>query len=224
MSARPDAWLAAIIGRPAFVVDGADAPDEPGFYTAKVPVADVVRVAALERRGFSVVDVNVTLARTASEAPGDPTVAVEAAGPDDTDALVAIAESCFRWSRFHLDPAVPNELADRVKGEWVRSAAAGHRGIELLAARERGRAVGFLVVVETPESRVIDLVGVDADAQRTGVGFALVEEFVRRHGPSHKRLLVGTQIANTPSLRLYARAGFALESATYVLHRHIGAA
>jgi hypothetical protein len=34
-------------------------------------------------------------------------------------------------------------------------------------------------------------------------------------------LLVGTQVANIPSVRLYERMGFSLSSSQYVLHLHV---
>ena len=103
--------------------------------------------------------------------------------------------------------------------EWARSYIEGNRGLELLVADADGEVAGFLAVLETPDSRVIDLIGVAPDAQRAGVGTALVTSFVARHASTARELRVGTQ-TNTPSLRLYAQHGFVPVSAAYVLHRH----
>jgi ribosomal protein S18 acetylase RimI-like enzyme len=192
----------------------------PGLWYAKVDVAEPAAVARLEERGFRVVDVNVTLRREGGAAQNDSWGDVGPATPDEHERLIEIAGRCFHYSRFHLDPEIPNELADSVKREWVRSYVQGRRGIELLAARDGVRPVGFLAVLESGPARVIDLVGVDPAYQRRGVGNALVSAFVRQHGPEADELLVGTQIANVPSLRLYARKGFAVDRAAYVLHRH----
>jgi ribosomal protein S18 acetylase RimI-like enzyme len=78
---------------------------------------------------------------------------------------------------------------------------------------------GFLAVLETGDARVIDLVGVAPERQGRGVGSTLVDAFVRRHR-GHE-LVVGTQLANVPSLRLYRRAGFAIARSAFVLHRHV---
>jgi GNAT superfamily N-acetyltransferase len=208
-----------VLGVDAFRVDGGIPPDAPGFYWAKVGVDDVARVNELEGAGFRVVDVNVTLTRGASPATHI-AGGVEVARREHHEALAEIAGSCFRTSRFHLDPEIADDRADDVKREWIRSYSRGERGVELLAALDGDRPVGFLAVLESGRARVIDLVGVARDAQRRGVGSALVAAFVERHAPHADELRVGTQIANVPSLHLYAAHGFLVDSASYVLHRH----
>lgn len=224
MSLRPDPWLSGVLGYAAFVVDGdaEEGSSGPAFHWAKVVVEDVARVQRLAAAGFAVVDVNVTLTLDpASACVARRSVEVERARREHAEALLDVAGSCFRYSRFHLDPKIPQEVADRVKREWVRSYLEGRRGVELLAAVEAGRPVGFLAVLEAGDSRVIDLVGVALDAQRRGVGTSLVSAFVERHGPQVDELRVGTQIANVPSFRLYVAQGFTISSAAYVLHRHV---
>ena len=221
MSPRADPWLAEVLGRPVYAVDHPVGDAPPGFYYAKVPVHEVERVREHTEDGFSVVDVNVTLVREPGTDPPPAPVSVGPARPDQHGALLGIAESCFRYSRFHLDPRIPDELADRVKREWVRSYLERRRGVELLAAVDEGSPVGFLAVLERDGARLIDLVGVSAEAQGRGFGSALVAAFVARHAADGRRLLVGTQIANVPSLRLYSAHGFSVDSSAYVLHRHV---
>jgi ribosomal protein S18 acetylase RimI-like enzyme len=217
-----DDWLSDVLGFDAYSVTpvSARAAHVPGraLFTCRVPADDIATVGALTDDGFHVVDVNVTLERAGGDGLGDDSVAP--ATPAQHEALLDVAGSCFRYSRFHLDRVIPRELADRVKREWLRSYVEGRRGIELLSAGSDG----FLAVLEAPDgARVIDLVGVAAGAQGRGIGEALVSEFARRHGDGGRTLRVGTQAANVPSLRLYEKLGFRVASATYVLHRHAGA-
>jgi GNAT superfamily N-acetyltransferase len=223
---RDDPWLSEVFGYPVLVAGRCGErrePPVPSFVYAKVDAADTDRVGALEDEGFRVVDVNVTLARRAAEPPppAHGPVRVERAAPEHTGAVLEIAGGAFRYSRFHLDPEVPGELADRVKREWIRSYVEGRRGLELLVALEGDRPLGFLAVLEADGARVIDLVAVAPEAQGRGVGGALVGAFVARHAPHSSELRVGTQVANVPSLRLYARHGFEPAAAAYVLHRHV---
>lgn len=236
---RENAWLGGVLGYPVYAID----PHAPGvaaevhaqataagraLYFAKVPVERVDLVGALSRAGLTVVDVNVTLARGGEPPAGGPVagVAVAPLRQEDAEQVLAIAGSCFRFSRFHLDPAIPDELAHRVKREWIGSYARGARGVELLVASVEGRPAGFLAVLEAPEDgcrvRVIDLIGVAEASQRRGVGSALVRAFVERHGPAGAGLRVGTQIANVPSLALYYRHGFEIARSSYVMHMHAG--
>src|SRR4051794_3251272 len=132
MGLAADPFLAEILGKPAWRVDlpaDADAIGAlrgPAFLHAKVPTADVAVVGRLEALGFRVVDANVTLER-----PDDDGLAasgVRTARPDDRAAVVALAGRSFQFSRFHLDPAIPRDAADRSRAEWVGNFFAGVRG------------------------------------------------------------------------------------------------
>jgi ribosomal protein S18 acetylase RimI-like enzyme len=230
MDIREDEWLAEVFGHPVFAVapeaaaalaDHAAANDR-GLYYAKVPTERTDQVRELEDAGLHVVDVNVTLSRDGAAPSQAEGANVRPLGPADADAVLEIAGSCFRYSRFHLDPFIPRETADRVKREWVASYVAGRRGEELLVAHANGRPAGFLAVLGDRDARVIDLVGVAEDRSGRGIGSALVAAFIERHGAAASELRVGTQIANVPSLSLYARFGFRVASSAYVLHGYLG--
>jgi ribosomal protein S18 acetylase RimI-like enzyme len=219
---QDDAWLTRALGFRALIADEPpprEAVTQRTLTTAKVAVDDVARASAFEAVGFGVVDVNVTLTRKGEAAPAAASL-VRAAGPADAERVLDIAGSSFRYSRFHLDPALENELADNVKREWARSYVEGSRGLELLVAETGGEVSGFLAVLETENARMIDLIAVASEAQGVGVGAALVTSFTARHASPGRELRVGTQIANAASLRLYARHGFLPVTASYVLHRH----
>jgi dTDP-4-amino-4,6-dideoxy-D-galactose acyltransferase len=221
LAAHRDDWLSDVLGIPSFSVDGGESEPAPaGFYYAKVDVGDVSSVEKLTGRGFRVVDVNVVLTRDPDRPALEPSLNVVAAEPEHADKVLEIAGNCFRFSRFHLDPRIGVDAANRVKREWARSHVEGRRGVGLLVALLDGEVAGFLAVLDAPPARVIDLIGVAPRAQGQGVGKALVAAFVELHGPGAGELRVGTQIANVPSLRLYAKTGFVATSSAYVLHLH----
>ena len=89
----------------------------------------------------------------------------------------------------------------------------------------RPRRAGFLAAAVTAHDGVqaaaIDLVGVAIEQQRSGVGRALVRQFAA-HYSGCAQIIVGTQAANVPSLRMYEGLGFRAARSTYVLHRHVG--
>src|SRR5437899_11135759 len=118
------------------------------FYYAKIPTDQVAPIQTLASCGFYVVDVNVTLGCTLTSTATMPksaeTFEIRAATGTDFDRAIAIAGSCFRFSRFHLDPAIPLSLANRVKEEWIRSYSRKTRGDELWVALHQGKVVGFL--------------------------------------------------------------------------------
>ena len=218
-----DPWLSEILGRPAFSVTGSGelAPlESPGFYFAKVATDNVADVATLTRSGFVVVDTNVTfeLRDLATHDIGEPDIVVGELRDNEVDAVLDIAGSAFRYSRFHLDPQIPDEVAHRIKREWIRNYVLKKRGDVLLVARAGNRPVGFVAALVAHGTAVIDLIAVATDAAGKGAGSALTAAFIQRY-PNMPRI-VGTQIANVPSIRLYTKLGFVLSRSQYVLHAH----
>jgi dTDP-4-amino-4,6-dideoxy-D-galactose acyltransferase len=234
-----DAWLAETLALPVYKVAavGAQTGDAlrgelerlaaggNAFFYAKVPTADVPASLALQHGGFGVVDTAVTFAwrEQALGAPGS--FDVSAVRPDQGEAVAAIAETCFVWSRFHLDPKIPRAAANRVKRCWIENYISGKRGAALYVATTGGAVAGFLAVIEAAsEGRTvaaIDLIGVSAEHQHHGVGSALVHAFVRDWRERVSELRVGTQAANIRSLRFYERNGFRIAESSYVLHAHV---
>lgn len=242
----PDAWLADIMGRPVFrvTIDATPIPDggqvvaaavrrhalqqTAAFYYAKLATSDVATIRALGAAGMSVVDVNVLLAlESTAQVPAVPDRGVDVieCRPQDAPAVLEIAGTCFRYSRFHLDPLVPVETAHAIKRAWIESYVHKRRGEALMVASLDGRPIGFLAVLASQEGGrricTIDLIGVASGAQRRGVGKALVEGFIVRYGPQADELRVGTQVSNIPSLRLYEQLGFSTIKTDYVLHLHV---
>lgn len=255
-----DGWLAEVMNRPVFRVDGTGATSDlanhidtegRAFYFAKIATDNVADVTALSRLGFGVVDTNVTFELTDNESqfvvdavalprtstrdlrrPGDAARGADATvvttddldigelKPAEADAVLDIAGSAFRYSRFHLDPRIDDALADHIKREWIRNYVLGKRGAGLLVARERNRPIGFLAHLVTRGTAVIDLIAVASDAHGRGAGSALTAAFAGVYAGMPR--IVGTQIANVPSIRLYTKLGFALARSQYVLHLHAG--
>ena len=235
-----DTWLAEQLGRSAFRVSvcrhaegehgvvSALGAGLPAFCYAKVPTLEVEDLAALSGQGFFVSDVNVTLSRKpGGQKKGACSAHVQVRDGEERDrALVLdIAEQCFIYSRFHLDPFMENDVANKIKRSWMESYFSKTRGERVLIAEIDDKPVGFLAVLagskEGQSTRTIDLIGVDPGYQGQGVGKELVQTFVGLYEGQCDLLTVGTQVANVPSLRLYERGGFSITESTYVLHAHV---
>jgi GNAT superfamily N-acetyltransferase len=238
-----DAWLSKTLARPAFsvqLVDGVD-PSEAAraveaharehrgaFYFAKVPILDVTSVAALTSVGFFLIESSLalTLPLAAFQPAPSSVAAIDVSDVEPrwhTDVL-DVAGSCFRYSRFHVDPAFAKPVADRIKREWIRSYIDGQRGDRLLVAHAEGKVVGFVATMvaerEAGPAAVIDLIGVSVNQQQRGVGQRLVQAVAAVYASRCSTLEVGTQASNIPSVRLYERLGFRLVRSGYVLHLH----
>lgn len=195
------------------------------FFFSRLPTAAVQGCVALTNAGFAVIDTGVTLAWAGSEEPARARVQVQVAGPEQHERILGIAATGFRWSRFHLDPRISTQLANRIKRRWIESYVQGKRGSLLYVAVIDGAPVGFLAVIEaTVENRpaaIIDLLGVDPDHEGRGVGSALVHTFVSAWQSPGRELRVSTQAANIRSLGFYERQGFRIVETSYALHAHL---
>jgi dTDP-4-amino-4,6-dideoxy-D-galactose acyltransferase len=230
-----DAWLSEVFGYDVFklniengeIIDSKNvfvkaSPPHRAFYYAKVPVTSVSQVGALTNAGFRVIDVNITFERQPENIASKENIVVRGVRPEDETAVLKIAENSFVYSRFHLDPLVTKELADKIKREWIANYISNQRGERLLIAEIDGKPAGFLALLVTNEKvGVIDLIGVAKDMQGRGVGKRLVQFHINDAMGKYSSLLVGTQIANIPSMRLYQTCGYNISSSTYVLHAHV---
>ena len=226
----PDPWLQSLLGRPCFTlrrlstaaVLPVDPPVGPCFVSAKVPVAPLDDSLALQDSGFRVVDTALTFEASDLQAGNDRRIRL--ARPDDRPAVGAIAARSFKTSRFHLDPTIPNETANRIKSAWAENYFTGRRGDLMLIAEQDGEVAGFLQALRSSTGTlVIDLLAVAEAAARRGFARAMIERLAAEADSQQATALhVGTQAANLPSCRLYESLGFRLVDAKAVLHFHGG--
>jgi len=248
---REDSWLSEIFGYPVFRIEAddraADAwqtalplgdlirdhesrhPD--AMYYAKVGADRIETVRQLTGAGFYVVDVNVTFGMPAADLAGPTGPAhsrrhvIREVAREHHEAVLRIAATCFKYSRFHLDPLIPVTVANRIKHDWILNYIRKQRGEQLWVALDDSQPAGFLAVLASDAGgrrvRTIDLIGVDSAFQGRGFGASLVAFFVDRYAGVSDYLQVGTQIANLPSIKLYQKFGFAMVRVQYVMHKHV---
>lgn len=234
-----DPWLAETLGKPVFRLTAFEPNGSEGalnqdmanlanggdaFFYGKVRTSDVPACLALQRVGFGVVDAAITFSWAGPARSGPSGVLVAQARPSQHQAIAVIAETSFRWSRFHLDPQIPASAANLIKRRWVENCFNGQRGAGVYVAEIDGEVAGFLAVMEAAggerRAAVIDLIGVAPSCQGRGIGTALVEAFVADWRERVSELRVGTQAANIQSLRFYENTGFRIAESNYVLHAH----
>lgn len=202
---------------------------EKALYTAQVQVSDVKALTALTRRGFRMVDAAITLRSRefgcSITGRGDPGhVTVRHSTEADLPSVDAIAKNAFQKSRFHLDPLIPDTVANEIKRVWARNLVLGERGDGCLVASYNERVVGFIGYLSpADEPVVIDLIAVDHTVRGRGVGRTLVAEIQRFGNSLGHGVQVGTQLANRESVRMYEDLGFRFEKAVYTLHGHTDA-
>ncbi len=203
------------------ILEAAGYADRAMLYT-KIPIGQSDRAHNLQRFGFVNVDLAVTFSRPSSSDQGEKIWSnVRVAKSGDYHRVMEIAEKSFRYSRFHSDREIEDRVADKIKREWMGSYSSGTRGVETLIVEHDGVIAGFLGVLQHDQQMVIDLIAIDPEYQGKGAGRALVETFNMKYKSSCESFLVGTQLANGASIRMYEKAGYRFNSANFVFHGHI---
>jgi dTDP-4-amino-4,6-dideoxy-D-galactose acyltransferase len=188
---------------------------------ARVPVREIAVLGELTTQGFRIIDTNIQLTRAPGKLPASGVDACRMAEPKDESAVRAIAARSFSVTRFHLDPAIPESAANRIKEEWAGNFFAGRRGQWMVVAESAGQVCGFAQLLrEGDHTLIIDLIAVEAGARNRGLAGAMIAYAQRACLPGEPTLKVGTQLANIDSLALYTRLGFRINAASHVLHRH----
>lgn len=230
-----DDWLSQLIRKSAWRVSVRKAQDAAGrsdelerclarsdsFLYSKVPVRDVSAAHFLQQAGFLLIDTNVLLERKHENArKPKPGVHARFAVPADRAEVECIASSAFVYSRFHLDPRFDQATANRVKTAWAGNFFAGQRGDHMVVAEVDRKVAGFLQLIKTKDQKlVIDLIATDRALQGRGVATSMIA-FAEREIAGMNSVLVGTQLANAPSISFYEAYGFRVREASYVFHYH----
>ena len=226
-----DVWLGNLLGYPAYHVPAnteslslEQLPHGPAFVDAKVRVSQLQRVHYLEQLGFRLMDTNLQLSlEQTSLLPGSVLAACRWASPQDQAEVAAIAAQSFTVSRFHLDPQIPNAIANQIKAAWASNFFTGQRGDWMVVAVVHGKVAGFLQLLKgRTNSLIIDLVAVAPNFRGQGLGRSMIAYAAHHCLQSLERIQLGTQVANVPALNLYRSLGFRIEQASYVLHLHSG--
>ena len=192
----------------------------PVFAFSKVDASATSKTAYLESIGFRLVDTNVTFDKKIEKKNFVDTTEVRVAQSNDRSSVEQIARESFIFSRFHLDPQMSIDLANRIKEEWVRNYFLGNRGDAMIVGLIDGCVAGFLLLMELDDDTIlIDLIAVHNAYQRHGLASKMIH-YISTVYPNATQLRVGTQVANIPSIRLYEKLGFRLFQAQYVLHFH----
>ena len=234
LSITADPWLSGIMSREVRRVSGMvhkdgeskaqqtmqQVIDRPGFSYACVPPRDLCTSHLLESCGFHLVDTRITLEASGLSDRGMKDGHARHARAEDREAVESIARCSFTFSRFHIDPDIPQLLADEIKTQWAGNYFHGRRGDHMIVAEEAGEVVGFTQLLKTPNNiLVIDLMAVKKSHRGQGLAREMIE-FSSSCVGEGGFMQVGTQIINTVSLQVYQRLGFRIVSFGYVFHHH----
>ena len=228
---RKDDWLSSLISKQALhgslsipengisKLDTA-ALSTPSFIDVKVPTSDLNSVRKLEALGFFIIETALTFETkdVVYSLDEDEKVIVRPTVPDDKFYIEQIAANSFTNSRFHQDRELSTS-ADTIKKEWASNFFYGKRGSRMLVGEVDRSIAGFLLLIDTEEETIIDLIATSGEFRGRGVASKLIRN-CKNESYRPIRIRVGTQSHNIPSVRLYESLGFRLVQSHYVLHFH----
>jgi ribosomal protein S18 acetylase RimI-like enzyme len=125
-------------------------------------------------------------------------------------------------SRYFKDGDIPHQKAVEVYREWLANSLYRGYASEGILAFDGQSLIGLNTLRFTADAAVIDLIGVTAAAQGTGIGRTLLHEgfaVCRERGVTHIR--VATEAENVAACRFYQRNGFVARSTELVWHLHM---
>ncbi len=225
-----DQFIEDILGKPTWHVTnpGEVTPDmfcigPDGFAYAKVDCVDIAAIKVLEKAGFNLIDTNMRYVRSNMgswpEVKLPPGYDVRFAEFGDRATVKKVAATSFVFTRFHLDPMIPDKMANDIKSHWAGNFFIGKRGDWMVVLTFHGKVVGFLQLLSKDGTNIIDLMAVDKTHQGKGLAARMIE-FAAKQCGEWDRMLVGTQLSNIPSMRAYEKLGFRMCDSSYVFHYH----
>ena len=192
------------------------------FVTAKVKTDDIAGIIKLEKAGFFLVDTNLRFEKNISDSPLTADPEVFAATETEREDIVKIAGDAFKFSRFFLDPFIPETNARASRSKWVDNYFTGFRGEQMLAVKANNCVAGFCQLLrrgDNNDEAIIDLIAVSSNFRGRGLASKLIQN-ISNFMPGINKIIVGTQAANIPAAKVYEKNGFRLASSTYIFHYH----
>jgi dTDP-4-amino-4,6-dideoxy-D-galactose acyltransferase len=181
--------------------------------------------AATECRGF-LTDRKVTFALETAELRQRPPLLAstalveEFAGGIPTPELEALAVQAGAYSRFRVDPRIPEDRFLELYRLWICKSVTGELAEKVFVVRdEAGIIVGMVTAGEKDGRGDIGLLAVDNSARGRGLGVGLVaaaQQWALDSGYATTQVV--TQGDNVAACRLYERCGYHIDRVEHIYH------
>jgi ribosomal protein S18 acetylase RimI-like enzyme len=193
---------------------------------SRIPLDDLPTIHALEAKGAILTDILLTFIRDSnleliSQTGVD--IKVMFATPSDSSALSRIAAKTFTINHFHADTRLPKNKCAELYSKWASNSLKGLADAVFVAKRNE-EVLGFLTVkiendcMKGYRKGIIDLVGVKNYFRGIGIGSLLTSRALEWFSDKTDFVIVGTQAANVPAVRLYQRMCFVHLMSEATLH------
>ena len=197
--------------------------------TARILSNQLVAVHAMEDRGFQLIDSILLFAFDFRHQE-----LLELAHPfqilptkaEHHEGIMDVAQRSFIYDRFHSDPYISKENADKLHRMWLRNLL-NSDDAGVLAAVDGSEVIGFTAgKLLEEESKQLGLklgvwilMAAMQDQRKKGLGRALTYEMLRHYSTLCDVFEGGTQSTNTPSARAFLGAGYKYVSSSFSMRR-----
>jgi dTDP-4-amino-4,6-dideoxy-D-galactose acyltransferase len=192
------------------------------YFLAEIGDLNTIRQA--ESNEFRLVDIRVTLEKIIDQSipipQPDSIGSIRLVGPDDLNALKAIARVSYHDTRFHTDTNFPVSRADALYEIWIEKSCKGFADAVFVMDIDN-QPVGYISCHLLGEGKGnIGLVGVSQDSRGKSIGRLLIDSALNwLVGKNVTQVSVVTQGRNIKAQRLYQRRGFLTRSLQFWYHR-----
>ena len=190
--------------------------------SARVDSGDFSSIHALEDAGFELIDgiqtFRLSLRDNYFAAPADTRLFEHADLPE----VLEIGRTAFIFDRFHADPALPTQVADRVNESWTRNCCLGTAADAVIIAEERSRVASFVTCRAGCDEDPGTIILVATAGWARGRGAARRASTAALRWFANQGLTsveVGTQLRNIPAARLYESLGFRMVRTSFTLRK-----
>jgi dTDP-4-amino-4,6-dideoxy-D-galactose acyltransferase len=136
-----------------------------------------------------------------------------------TSELESLAIQAGVYSRFNLDPRIPEERFEMLYKLWIRNSVSRKIADAVLVVRYLNRIVGMVTVGEKNHRADIGLIAVDDSMRGKNLGVSLVraaQKWAVCKGYASAQVV--TQGENLAACKLYEKCGYFLEKTENVYH------
>ena len=193
------------------------------FISTKIPGPNPALCRALEESGFYLADAVAALSRSGSLRPPKTPLGNGFAWsehPENVASTAAAFRHLFYDGRFHNDPDIPREAADRLWEAAIINQLESDDSRQLFLL-DGSKPAGISIVrpIDTDRASLF-IFGVAAEYRGHGLGRALLSETLARLRNRYGMIEVETSTYNTAAVRLYRGLGFEQQGIKLSFHWH----
>jgi ribosomal protein S18 acetylase RimI-like enzyme len=192
----------------------------------KVKSVDTDFIYNLQKYGFYLVDclVSYEFDSTKTKLPNDTYTVdfTDTVKGSEIEQLAKIASDVFRIDRFHSDPNLSKDDANRYYYQWVKNSFNGFSDGVILPSIQN-KVVGFTTYKINNvdfETSTLVLSAVNPDYAGRRIYHNMILKGTNYLLSKSNKIRVGTQVDNIPVQRTWQRLGYKLISVDYIFHHY----